>query len=241
MIADFYNYMKNHWTDTDLGRIEIHQHARARRLKITLKPDCIRITLPISATEQEGRQFLDSVRSEIIQKREKLQQHQVLIDEAHALQTQTFATQVKASDREKVFFLLKNNILHIEYPHTADPLSWQMQELFKKGIVFFLKKEAKKTLPLRLQHLARLHGFIFSTVKIQSSKTRWGSCSAQKSINLSYSLMLLPQHLADYVMLHELCHTVEINHGERFWLLMDRVTNGSSKVMRAELRNYHCI
>jgi predicted metal-dependent hydrolase len=60
------------------------------------------------------------------------------------------------------------------------------------------------------------HSFHYTGVTVRNTQSRWGSCSAQKHINLSLSLMLLPEHLIDYVLLHELCHTVEMNHGERF-------------------------
>jgi len=56
---------------------------------------------------------------------------------------------------------------------------------------------------------------------------------------LSLYLMLLPADLVDYVILHELCHTKEMNHGPNFWIWMDRVTDKKSKELRAQLKNYH--
>ena len=86
--------------------------------------------------------------------------------------------------------------------------------------------------------LAQKYGFTYESVKINSSKGRWGSCSAKRGINLSYFLVLLPQHLIDYVLLHELCHTREMNHGEKFWSILNSVTSGRAHELREELRKY---
>ena len=91
-----------------------------------------------------------------------------------------------------------------------------------------------------LPFLAAAHGFDYRGVKIQPSCTRWGSCSARRDINLSYYLMLVPPHLADYVMLHELCHTREMNHSPRFWALLDQFTGGKAHALREELKRYRC-
>ena len=101
-----------------------------------------------------------------------------------------------------------------------------------------LRKQAKMVLPLRLKDLSAVRGLRFQKVSIHKSRTRWGSCSSKGNISLSLYLMLLPPHLQDYVMQHELTHLVEMNHGPRFWALLDEATAGKSLLLRAELKKY---
>jgi predicted metal-dependent hydrolase len=102
-----------------------------------------------------------------------------------------------------------------------------------------LRKKAKAYLPARLDFLAKEYRFDYSTVNIRKSRTRWGSCSSKKTINLSFYLMLLPERLADYVLFHELCHTVYMDQGQEFWQLLENVTGGQAKQLRKELKSYH--
>lgn len=232
--------METFFEDTELGRVELWRSTKARRINISIKSDHLRITLPPKVSQQEGINFLNEVRHRVKQKQQKVSNAILIIDETHPLKTLSFTTQVQKAVRDKVFFKLSKGILLIEYPEKKDSSSEQMQAFFRNGIHFFLRKEAKRLLPERLTQLADLNGFSYTDLKIQSSKTRWGSCSSKKSINLSYFLLLMPANLVDYVMLHELCHTVEMNHGERFWKLMDKVTENKSKALRAEVKKYRC-
>lgn len=100
-----------------------------------------------------------------------------------------------------------------------------------------LREHALAYLPLRTQQLAGKHGFSYRRVSIRSSRTRWGSCSAVNNINLSLYLMQLPSHLIDYVILHELVHTVHKNHGPDFWQLLDHHT-GHARELAAEMKKY---
>jgi predicted metal-dependent hydrolase len=100
-----------------------------------------------------------------------------------------------------------------------------------------LRRQAEAYLPDRVQTLAHRHGFNYSALKINRSRGRWGSCSTKKSINLSHFLMMLPPHLIDYVILHELCHTQIMNHGAGFHQLMDEVTSGRAGALQKELRS----
>ena len=101
-----------------------------------------------------------------------------------------------------------------------------------------LRKKALSFLPAQLARLASLHGFVYSEVKIRKSRTRWGSCSSKKTISLSLYLMILPEHLIEYVLLHELCHTVQMNHSAAFWNLLNKYTDNKAKELRKELRGY---
>lgn len=101
-----------------------------------------------------------------------------------------------------------------------------------------LRRQAKVILPPRLQVLAQSRGLSYQKVSIHNSHTRWGSCSSRGNISLSLYLMLLPPHLQDYVMQHELTHLIEMNHSSRFWALLDEATGGLSLQYRSELRHF---
>ena len=108
-----------------------------------------------------------------------------------------------------------------------------MEELWK-----LLRKEAQSYLPARLDFLAQKFEYQYTGLKIRKMRTRWGSCTARRSINLNSWLMMVPEHLSDYVILHELAHTRYPDHGARFWEELDRVTAGQSKKLRKELNGY---
>lgn len=81
---------------------------------------------------------------------------------------------------------------------------------------------AKYPLGVLLQQLAQETGFSYNSYRVKAQKTRWGSCSTRGNINLNYKLLLMPAEWARYTMLHELCHTQEMNHSKRFWALMEQ-------------------
>lgn len=101
-----------------------------------------------------------------------------------------------------------------------------------------LRAEAKATLPPRLEMLARRFGLRYGKVTVRAARSKWGSCSWRNDISLSLYLMTLPEHLRDYVMIHELCHTVHHDHSPRFHALVDRLTGGKEKLLARELRGY---
>lgn len=101
-----------------------------------------------------------------------------------------------------------------------------------------LRSEAKATLPSRLKELAEQYGFSYNRVSIKHNLSNWGSCSSKGNINLNLCLVLLPDDLQDYVMLHELCHLKEMNHGPAFHSLLESVCpDHKAKALR--MKEYH--
>ena len=103
----------------------------------------------------------------------------------------------------------------------------------------FARKRVKERLVPRLFEMAKERGIEVKAVRVSSAKGRWGSCSSLGSINLSLYLVLLPRHLQDYVMQHELTHRLEMNHSPRFWACLDEVCGGKAKALRKEMRGYN--
>ncbi len=101
-----------------------------------------------------------------------------------------------------------------------------------------LRRKAKEYLPERIAQIAAKTNLKYNKVSLRAARTRWGSCSSKNNISLSIYLMALPEHLIDFVILHELCHTVHHNHSAKFHTLMDYICQGREKELNAELRKF---
>lgn len=102
-----------------------------------------------------------------------------------------------------------------------------------------LRRAAKAALPAKVEYFARRFGFSYGNVTIRAARTKWGCCTSRNNISLSLFLMTLPEHLQNYVVIHELCHTVHHNHSARFHALADKCLGGREKELQRELRTYH--
>jgi predicted metal-dependent hydrolase len=92
-----------------------------------------------------------------------------------------------------------------------------------------MRRVAKEELPRQLLALAAVHDIAVARVSVRNQKARWGSCSHAGSITLNWRLMLVPDWVREYVMLHELMHRLELNHSRRFWRLVSNVCPRASE------------
>ena len=98
----------------------------------------------------------------------------------------------------------------------------QPQEPFAQAQIDDLARQARRELPARVQRFAAQLGVSYGRITIRCQRTRWGSCSAQGNLNFNCLLMLCPEPVIDYVVVHELCHRLEMNHSPRFWAFVAR-------------------
>ena len=99
-----------------------------------------------------------------------------------------------------------------------------------------ITRQAARTLPPLAYALAERFGFEVGRVTVRAARTKWGSCSARNDISLSLFLAALPRHLQEFVIIHELCHTVHHNHSAAFHALVDRCLGGRERELEGELK-----
>ena len=100
-----------------------------------------------------------------------------------------------------------------------------------------LKQEAKNLVMSLLEEVNDIYGFEYKNIRIKNQRSRWGSCSRIGNLNFNYKLLFLPEELARYVVVHEVCHLKELNHGAKFWKLVEKACP-NQKELRKELKNY---
>lgn len=117
---------------------------------------------------------------------------------------------------------IQRNTLLVYLPPNATLEGNETQQCIRDAVITILRREAKATLPAWLERLATAHGFSYERIRFSHAAGRWGSCTSGGTISLNIALMKLPDELIEYVLIHELCHTREMNHSPAFWREVER-------------------
>ena len=227
----------------EIGDVLFVPSATAKYIRISLKPFAgVRVTVPKRVPLRQAMDFVE-------QKADWIRRAQMrTAKEEHAYTIFTPET-VFSTSRRRVHILPWNSVrfrtrltkdtLTIFYPRDVDVASEKIQLQIRHYINETFRNEAKEYLPQRTEQLAGEHGFSHRGVTVKNISSRWGSCSFENRINLNIHLMRLPKHLSDYVILHELVHTVHKNHGALFWRCLDGHIGGKAKLLAKEMKQYH--
>lgn len=198
--------------------IQIDKLVRAKRRTIALiveRDGSLTVRAPKRAALSDIEQFIQQKSGWIERSREKLKAIAPLLQKQYI-------------DGEKFPFLGNTYELRLVKPqhptlrfNNGFTLSRTSQPRGEQVFIRWYKEQALQVFSERVQHYAIMYGFEPKQVKVNSAKTRWGSCSANGTINFTWRLVMAPLEIIDYVVLHELAHLRVKNHSQTFWSLVE--------------------
>lgn len=223
----------------------VREHPRARRVTVRVSPSFgVRVTTPPRCSTRRLASFLHAQVPWIVERLAALcaadptthfhnlqTARQTLPDSLHlAAIGQTWSlTHAKADHPPR----LRQNAAHtLHITGHDDPAARRTL------LLDWLKKTARTQLVPLTRTLARVTGLHPDRITLRAQKTRWASCSARKTVSLNCRLLFLPPHLAEYVILHELCHLTHMHHGPDFWKLL-ATHLPTARTLDAELDHSH--
>lgn len=221
-------------SDKDFGKIHFVVRRSARNITMRVKEDGLHVTTPpyrsITALLEAIAPFRERLRNVCSEVKPKP------FDLNFSIEAECFRLKLETSPLKNFTVSMRDETVVIACPAHADFTTDRVQTLVKNAIMRAMRKKAEEYLPPLVQYWSSLFDLPYNKVTISKARSRWGSCSSKRDISLSFYLMLLPAHLMDYVILHELAHTREMNHGPKFWELLNQLTDGKALALRKELR-----
>lgn len=206
--------------DEEFGRITLRRSAKASHVRIRVAPDGrLRASLPLYAPTFLVKRLIKSSRGQLRamlaeQTSEIAFEHGMQIGKSHTLIIRETTLKKPSASRhgQQIIALL---------PEGSTLEDSDVTRTIRDTVIEALRVEAKSYLTKRLAYLAEQGGFAYSKVRFSHASGRWGSCSSNGTISLNIALMKLPFELIDYVLVHELSHTIHMNHSQEFWSVVE--------------------
>jgi predicted metal-dependent hydrolase len=206
--------------DKEFGKITIRRSSVATQIRVRVAPDgSLHASLPMRAPVFLVKHLLRSSRNElrdILAKSKPVYKFEngTLIGKSHTLIIQCSDDQVFSVKRHGQQIIIK-------LPDNMQISDNDVSRKIRDTIIYALRVEAKSYLPKRLLFLSQKYGYNYEKVRFSHASGRWGSYSSNGTISLNIALMKLPFELIDYVIVHELTHSKQMNHSKVFWSLVE--------------------
>jgi predicted metal-dependent hydrolase len=225
------NMATNLLQDAEFGAVTIRRShlSRSLRLKVNERGDVV-ISMPKRAPLYLAKKLLDDARDQVRRTVQKTQTQLVVLQNGELIGK---SHRLVIRDSDELSGRLIGTFIEITVPSHLAVDSLEVQDYIKQFALKALRTQAKAYLSRQLQILADQYSFSYSNVRFSNAGTRWGSCSSTGTISLNVWLMQLPFELIDYVIIHELCHTRQMNHSQEFWALVEAILPNYKQLRRA--------
>ena len=195
------------------------------------------VNVPYGVTSRQVGDFLLSQKDWILEHVEAVRtvEKERVLGVNSEVKTKFHTLKIRSTDAGRSFHEIDGEEIRLYIPEGVE--EEQVAPFTANFLSAVYRMEGHRYLPGRVKELAERHGFFYANLSFRNNRSNWGSCSSSNNISLNVQLMKLPDEVIDYVILHELCHTVEKNHSNRFWARMYSVCPNYA-ALREELKNY---
>jgi hypothetical protein len=201
------------------SEIIVARRKGARSMRLSLRSDGkIRLTIPYGIPEIIALKFLNSKKQWI---KEHAKPKVLISDGAHIGKSHRLVIERRGVDKPRTRILCNEIIITIANNNSAD--SDEVQQIIRKACEKALKIEANTLLAQRLEFLSVKYKINYKSVSMKKLKSRWGSCDSNKNIVLNIYLIQLDWKIIDYVLAHELTHTLHQHHQSDFWQALKNI------------------
>lgn len=234
----------------DIGIVKLNKNGKARKnFNIRVSQNgMVEVSVPSGQSNRDARNMVISMKDKILRSQKKLkkQLHQqkqniTVFRRDTVFKTREHHVKITTTSAKTASYYINpdnNKFLVINIPQHLDIEHKHVQIFIRQAIENFWRLQASLYIPERVSVLAGEHNLNFSGIGITKARTRWGSCSSKNKLNFSLHMMMLPDELIDYVILHELAHTIHKNHSRDFHTLLHQLTDGKHQKYREKLKTY---
>ncbi len=194
------------------------RRVKGQRISITInRQGCVKVSAPYYSNLSTINRFIEQKRDWILEKKEEIEKYK--------------KNDIDYSTGGKLLYLgewrslnvVDDDEFAVKYENNSFYLNRQVSFHAKDYLTGLYKNLAWNCFAPKVQEFAQKYQFRYNKLKINSAATKWGSCSATGNINLSWRLVMARESAVDYVIIHELAHTIEHNHSERFWSIVQKI------------------
>ena len=222
--------------DQEFGAITIRRSRLARNVRLKVSQNgLVSISMPKYAPLYLAQRLLEQAREQVRTNLTQTNQELTLLNDGDLIGK---SHRLQISEGSELASRLADMTLQVTLPSGMPVHSPKAQMYIKKAALKALKKQAQAYLTRRLAMLAHEFGFSYKNIRFSNAGTRWGSCSTTGTISMNIWLMQLPFELIDYVLIHELCHTREMNHSPKFWWHVQMILP-NYKLLKKQLKDWH--
>jgi predicted metal-dependent hydrolase len=222
-----------------VGEVLLKKNARSKKIRLYVKPNRqVIVSLPYLSSYKNAEDFAASHIPWILKQQSKLNQALPIFALNAVYYTKNHLVKITEKDCEKMVVRTSGEVVNIYIPPGTDVGSKPVLQFIEHVFVEVFRREAKQYLPGRTEELAKQFRFKYNHISVRNNRSNWGSCSGRNNLSLNLNLMKLPNHLIDYIILHELSHTLVKNHSEKFYALLDKVTGGKARELSKEIKSY---